>query len=139
MSLLNGKQNILLIEDDPEDAALIQRMLADLPYPVQLARDGEEALDYLFGQKSHEELCMVLLDLRLPKVSGLDVLREIRRTDKTARLPVVILTGHAEEENMLSSYRYGANSFLRKPPDPDELIHVMGLMGAFCESAHLQA
>jgi two-component system response regulator len=139
MSVFNGKQNILLIEGDPDDAALIRKVLADFSYPVHLVQDGEEALDYLFGQDGYKGLCMVLLDLRLPRLSGMDVLREIRHTHKTARLPVVILSDSAEEESMLSSYRCGANSFLRKPLNRDELRHVMSQIGAFCESTHLQA
>lgn len=116
---------ILLVEDNPRDEALTRRALSksNLLNEVVSVRDGVEALDYLFGTGSYEgrerpvapEL--VLLDLKLPKVDGLQVLEKIRADESTRRLPVVIFTSSSEDEDMIRSYDLGANSYIRKPVD----------------------
>ncbi len=116
---------ILLVEDNPSDVGLTQRALAKSRVANELvvAEDGQEALDYLFGAGAHagrdvtEMPALVLLDLKLPKVDGLQVLRQIRADDRTSRLPVVILTTSREEQDVAQSYDLGANSYIRKPVD----------------------
>jgi two-component system response regulator len=114
---------ILLVEDNPDDEALTLRAIEKnkIRSEVVVARDGVEALDYLFGRGAHEGRDtsvlpqIVLLDLNLPKVDGLDVLRAIRADERTKRLPVVILTTSNEESDVLGGYNLGANSYVRKP------------------------
>jgi two-component system, response regulator len=116
---------ILLVEDNPDDEALTLRALTknNIKNDVVVARDGAEALDYLFGRRAHEGRDtsvlpqMVLLDLKLPKVDGLEVLRAVRGDERTKRLPVVILTSSKEERDLLDGYNLGANSYVRKPVD----------------------
>jgi two-component system, response regulator len=116
---------ILLVEDNPDDEALALRALRknNIRNEVVVARDGVEALDYLFGtgiyagrDTSHLPQ-VVLLDLKLPKVDGLEVLRRLRSDERTQYLPVVILTSSKEEQDMINGYRLGANSYIRKPVD----------------------
>jgi CheY-like chemotaxis protein len=113
---------ILLVEDSPDDEALILRSLgkANLANLVDVARDGAEALDYIFGSGPHEgrgimKPTLTLLDLKLPKIDGMTVLRRIREDPRTAQNPVVILTSSNEQEDLLQSYRLGVNSYIRKP------------------------
>jgi two-component system, response regulator len=116
---------ILLVEDNPDDEALTIRALHknNIKNEVVVARDGAEALDYLFGLHAYEgrdtrELPqIVLLDLKLPKVDGLEVLRAIRNDERTKRLPVVILTSSKEDRDLTHGYDLGANSYVRKPVD----------------------
>jgi two-component system, response regulator len=116
---------ILLVEDNADDEALTIRALArnKIKNKVIVARDGAEALEYLFGNPNEEERVtlnlpqLILLDLKLPKVDGLEVLRRIRADDRTKRLPVVILTSSKEERDLLDGYDSGANSYVRKPVD----------------------
>jgi two-component system response regulator len=116
---------ILLVEDNADDEALTIRALAksNIRNEVVVVRDGAEALDYLTSEGAHKgrdpsELPqLVLLDLKLPKVDGLDVLRKIRADDRTKRLPVVILTSSKEDSDLLAGYNLGANSYIRKPVD----------------------
>ncbi len=110
---------ILLVEDDPDHEALAIRALrkANVANEIKVARDGAEALEYMTGIESGQNRVpqLVLLDLKLPKVEGLDVLRAIRASDKTAILPVVVLTSSDEERDIVASYRLGVNSYIRKP------------------------
>ena len=114
---------ILLVEDNPDDEELTLMALkqSNILNKVVVARDGVEALDYLFRTGKHSgagELDLpqlVLLDIKLPKISGLDVLKQMRDNPQTRLIPVVILTSSSEEEDILSSYRLGANSYVRKP------------------------
>jgi two-component system response regulator len=114
---------ILLVEDNPDDEELTLRALSQskLVNPVHVARDGAEALDFLFQRGTHADRLgerlpgLVLLDLKLPKLSGLDVLREIRANPRTRLIPVVIMTSSSEEEDIVGSYESGANSYVRKP------------------------
>jgi two-component system response regulator len=129
---------ILLVEDNPSDVKLTQRALAQNQITNTLvhAQDGREALDYLFGtgrfagRDVTDVPAVVLLDLKLPKVDGLEVLKKIRADERTKLLPVVVLTSSSQEEDVISSYRLGANSYIRKPVDFNrfaEAVRVLGL------------
>jgi len=119
------KKIILLVEDDPDDEALTLRALekSNVLNEIVVARDGVEALDYLFGKGSYSGRDtsvmpeLVLLDLKLPKMDGLEVLRRIRADKRTKLLPVVILTSSKEERDLIQGYNLGANSYIRKPVD----------------------
>ena len=128
---------ILLVEDNPDDEFLVVRALRKhkVTNRVHVVRDGEEALDFLFSRGAYENssfehrLKLVLLDIKLPKISGLEVLAEIKQHSDTRHLPVVLLTSSRLQEEMLRAYLDGANSFLQKPVDFDqfdELIHQVG-------------
>ena len=116
---------ILLVEDNPDDEALTLRALKhnNIVNKVVVARDGAEALDFLFGTGAHEGRDIrdlpqvVLLDLKLPKIDGLEVLTQIRADPRTRLLPVVILTSSKEEQDLIAGYSSGANSYIRKPVD----------------------
>ena len=122
---------ILLVEDNRDDEALTMLALEDhaVANEVVVARDGVEALDYLFGPGEMPQL--VLLDLKLPKVDGLEVLRQIRANEKTAYLPAVILTSSKEEEDIVRGYRLGANAYVRKPVDFEEFSQAIATLGMF--------
>jgi two-component system, response regulator len=116
---------ILLVEDNPDDEALTLRGLrkGNIVNKVIVAHDGAEALDYLFGTGVHagREVSdlpqLILLDLKLPKIDGLEVLRRLRADPRTALLPVIILTSSKEEQDLINGYKFGANSYVRKPVD----------------------
>ena len=118
-------KTILLVEDNPDDELLTLRALKknNVFNKVVVARDGAEALDYLFGEGAYEGRDVsdiprvVLLDLKLPKVDGLEVLRRLRADERTRLLPVVILTSSREQQDLQDGYGYGANSYVRKPVD----------------------
>jgi two-component system, response regulator len=123
---------ILLVEDNADDEALTIRALErnKIKNKVIVARDGAEALDYLFGKPGQERSTLILpqlilLDLKLPKVDGLEVLRRIRADEKTKRLPIVILTSSKEERDLLDGYDLGANSYVRKPVDFTQFTDVV--------------
>lgn len=129
---------ILLVEDNPSDIGLTQRALAksNIANKLVVAEDGQEALDYLFGtgnymgRDSANLPALILLDLKLPKVDGLEVLRQIRADPRTRRQPVVILTTSKEEQDMAASYDLGVNSYIRKPVDFTQFaqaVHQLGL------------
>jgi two-component system, response regulator len=130
---------ILLVEDNPDDEALTTRALrkANLRNEVVVARDGVEALDYLFGTGSHtgrDERRLpqvVLLDIKLPKIDGLEVLRRVRSDPRTALLPVVILTSSSEEQDIVEGYRLGANSYVRKPVDFGHFADAVRQLGLY--------
>ena len=123
--MIDQTETILLVEDNPSDIALTQRALqrAGIVHKLVVAEDGQEALDYLFGAGAHTGRdvshlpAMVLLDLKLPKVDGLEVLRRIRMNPTTRRLPVVILTSSKEEQDVAAAYDLGVNSYIRKQVD----------------------
>jgi two-component system response regulator len=120
-----GNKVILLVEDNPDDEALTLRAFRknNVLNEVVVTRDGAEALDYLFGTGSYagrdptDVPQLILLDLKLPKVDGLEVLRRLRADERTRLTPVVILTSSREEQDLIAGYRNGANSYVRKPVD----------------------
>ena len=130
---------ILLVEDNPDDEALTLRAFNKnrIANQVIVARDGVEALDYLFGTGPHAGRDMsvmpavVLLDLKLPRIDGLEVLRRIRADDRTRLLPVVILTTSKEQQDIHEAYSLGANSYIRKPVDFEKFIYAVGQMGLY--------
>jgi two-component system response regulator len=130
---------ILLVEDNPRDEALTLRALkkSNIVNEVVVARDGVEALDYLFGTGGHagRDLSampqLVLLDLKLPKIDGLQVLQKIRSDERTRRLPVVIFTSSNEEEDLIKSYNLGANSYVRKPVDFEQFLEATRQLGMY--------
>jgi len=121
---------ILLVEDNPDDELLTIRALNKnrLANEIVVAHDGAEALDYLFGTGAYADRdtrlmpTIILLDLRLPKIDGLEVLQRLRSDARTKSLPVIILTSSDEEQDIISSYELGANSYIRKPVDFDQFI-----------------
>lgn len=115
---MTEEKNILLVEDNPDDEHLAVRALKkhNVVNDIAVARDGQQALDYLLDE-NHPLPALVLLDLKLPKVSGLEVLQKLRATRRTALQPVVILTTSQEEQDLIDSYRLGCNSYIRKPVD----------------------
>ncbi len=133
-------ETILLVEDNPDDVLLTCRTFKknDICNEVVLARDGAEALDYLFGTGRYEgrELDamlpqVILLDLALPKVDGLEVLRRIRSDERTRRLPTVVLTSSEDQERLLDSYGLGANSYVRKPVDVEQFRQAVQQLGIY--------
>ena len=130
---------ILLVEDNPRDEALTLRALkkSNIINEVVVARDGVEALDFFMGTGIHEGRDttvmpqLVLLDLKLPKVDGLEVLRRIRANEPTQRLPIVVFTSSSEEEDMIKSYDLGANSYVRKPIDFDQFLEATKQLGLY--------
>jgi CheY-like chemotaxis protein len=129
---------ILMVEDDPKDVELTLTALEDynLANEVVVARDGEEALDYLycrgsFATRSGENPAVLLLDLKLPKVDGLEVLQKIKSDDKLRMIPVVVLTSSHEEKDMVASYRLGVNAYVVKPVDFHEFVNAIKELGIF--------
>ncbi|MDJ0832299.1 MAG: response regulator [Gammaproteobacteria bacterium] len=130
---------ILLVEDNPDDEMLTIRALKknNILNEVVVARDGVQALDYLFGEGEHAgrdvsiQPQVILLDLKLPKIDGLEVLKRIRSDERTKLLPVVILTTSNEQRDMISSYELGANSYIRKPVDFDQFMDAVRQLGLY--------
>ncbi|HEX6927862.1 MAG TPA: response regulator [Gammaproteobacteria bacterium] len=130
---------ILLVEDNPDDEMLALRAFKNsgIMNEIVVARDGVEALDYLFLKGSHASRtpatnpAVVLLDLKLPKLDGLEVLKEIRGNSRTRRLPVVILTSSKEDRDLVESYERGANSYVRKPVDFNEFAEAVSRLGVY--------
>ena len=130
---------ILLVEDNPDDEALAIRALkkSNLANEIAVARDGVEALDFLFCEGSyvdhdpHDAPVVVLLDLKLPKIDGLEVLKRIKSDERTRRLPVVIMTSSSEEQDIVNSYDLGANSYIRKPVDFNQFTEAVAQLGLY--------
>ena len=129
---------ILLVEDDPKDVELTLTALEEyhLANEVVVTRDGEEALDYLyrrgaFSNRSNENPAVLLLDLKLPKIDGLEVLQRIKSDDRLRLIPVVVLTSSHEEKDMVASYRLGVNAYVVKPVDFHEFVNAIRELGIF--------
>jgi len=130
---------ILLVEDNPDDEALTLRALKknNIQNEVVVARDGVEALDYLFGSGKYAGRdvailpSVTLLDLKLPKIDGLEVLEKVRASELTKLLPVVILTSSKEEQDLIRGYKLGANSYIRKPVDFSQFIEAVRQLGLY--------
>jgi two-component system, response regulator len=134
-----GEKVILLVEDNPDDEALTLRALKknNIKNEVVVAHDGAEALDYLFAEGAYSGRDVrvvpqvILLDLKLPKVDGFEVLRKLRADERTKRLPVVILTSSNEEQDRISGYDLGANSYVRKPVEFSNFIDAVRQLGLY--------
>lgn len=134
-----SEKMILLVEDNPDDEELTIRALrqAKIANEIVVARDGSEALDFMFGKGKYERRdlgrmpAVVLLDLKLPKLSGLDVLQRLRADARSKLIPVVVLTSSSEEEDMLRSYQSGANSYVRKPVEFGSFANAVSQLGLY--------
>jgi two-component system, response regulator len=130
---------ILLVEDNPDDQALLLRAMKKnhIANEIVIANDGVEALDYLFARGKFEgrdpsaDPEVMLLDLKLPKIGGFEVLQAMRAEERTKYIPVVVLTSSAEEEDMIRSYDLGANSFVQKPVDFEEFVEAAASLGLY--------
>ena len=129
---------ILIVEDDPNDVELTLTALAEynLANEVVVTRDGQQALDYLycrgeFGARADENPAVMLLDLKLPKVDGLEVLQQIKSDERLKMIPVVVLTSSHEEKDMMRSYKLGVNAYVVKPVDFHEFVNAVKELGAF--------
>jgi two-component system response regulator len=133
------KKIILLVEDNANDEFLTLRALKkyNIANDVVVARDGAEALDFIFGTGSHagrngnEAPVVMLLDLKLPKVDGLEVLRRVRADERTRYIPVVILTSSNEEKDVINGYKLGTNSYVQKPVDFTAFVDAVGQLGLY--------
>ena len=130
---------ILLVEDNPHDVEMTLRALkrSNITNEVHVVKDGAEALDYLFADEIYanrdinQSPKLVLLDLKLPKVDGLEVLRHIKSDERTKTIPVVVLTSSREEQDMIESYKLGVNSYIIKPVDFDKFLDAVGKLGLY--------
>jgi CheY-like chemotaxis protein len=135
---MNELGRILIVEDDPKDVELTLTALEEynLANEVVVTRDGEEALDYLycrgnFTTRTSDNPAVLLLDLKLPKVDGLEVLQQIKSDEKLRMIPVVVLTSSREERDMVASYRLGVNAYVVKPVDFHEFVNAIKELGIF--------
>ncbi|MDX2283673.1 MAG: response regulator [Bacteroidia bacterium] len=132
-------RTILLVEDNPSDIDLTRRAFekSHILNPLAVAEDGQEALDYLFGTGAYagrdpaDLPALILLDLKLPIINGLEVLRKIREDERTRRLPVVILTSSREEQDVAMGYDLGVNSYIRKPVDFQQFVEAVRQLGLY--------
>jgi two-component system response regulator len=132
-------KTILLVEDNPDDAKLTLRAFKrnNMLNPIVVARDGVEALDFLFARGAYAERAgkptptLVILDLKLPKLDGLEVLKAIRGDERSKLIPVVILTSSKEQQDLIQGYALGANSYVRKPVDFTEFMEAVRLLGIY--------
>lgn len=146
LSSTPGRKTILLVEDNADDEALTLRALSRNGFAdrVQVARDGVEALEFLFcrgafAQRDGAHMpAVTLLDLKLPRVDGLEVLRQVRRDERTRSLPIVILTSSREEEDIARGYGLGANSYIRKPVDFTEFMDTVKQIGVYWMCLNLE-
>lgn len=133
------QKTLVIVEDNPDDEALTARALRrnNIANPLVVLRDGAEALDYLFGSGAYagrdprEVPAVILLDLKLPKLDGLEVLQRLRADPRTRLIPVVILTSSVEEQDILSSYSLGANSYIRKPVEFEAFVQAARQLGLY--------
>ena len=136
--MLDNLGRILMVEDDPKDVELTLTALEDynLTNEVVVTRDGEEALDYLycrgsFKMRTNENPAVLLLDLKLPKIDGLEVLQQIKSDETLKMIPVVVLTSSREERDMVASYKLGVNAYVVKPVDFHEFVNAIKELGVF--------
>jgi two-component system response regulator len=137
--MIDDAIEILLVEDDPQDVQLTLRALQseNLGNRIQVARDGEEALDFLFCRGVHSDRSpthppkLVLLDLKLPKVDGLEVLREVKANPECRAIPVVVLTSSGEQRDIVESYKLGVNSYIQKPVDIVQFRQTIKTLGLY--------
>ena len=137
--MISKTVEILLVEDNPDDVELTLHALRQekLANAVEVARDGEEALDYIFcrgkhaGREFNQQPRVVLLDLKLPKVDGLEVLRILKGDPRTQAIPIVVLTSSREEKDMVNSYKLGVNAYIQKPVDFDKFRETVKSLGLF--------
>ena len=135
----NHQVEILLVEDNPNDAELCLRALStnNISNHVVHVKDGAEALDFIFAQGAHKDRNVengpkvILLDLKLPKVDGLEVLQKIKSDERTKVIPVVVLTSSKEEQDVVRSYQYGVNSYIVKPVDFDKFVKAVADLGLY--------
>ena len=133
------EKTVLLVEDNPDDVELTLRAFKknNVANGVVVTRDGAEALDFLFGRGAYEDRdlsvmpVVIFLDLKLPKIDGLEVLRRLRADERTKLLPVVILTSSKEEQDIMSGYSLGANSYVRKPVDFEQFVEAVRQLGLY--------
>jgi len=135
---MNELGRILIVEDDPKDVELTLTALAEynLANEVIVTRDGEEALDYLycrgnFKMRGSDNPAVMLLDLKLPKVDGLEVLQQVKSDEKLKMIPVVVLTSSREDKDMVASYQLGVNAYVVKPVDFHEFVNAIKELGVF--------
>ncbi len=136
---MEEKRAILLVEDNPDDVELTLRALKQyyVKNQINVVRDGAEALDYLFATGAYADRdtttmpAVVILDLKLPKVDGLEVLQRMRGDKRTKLVPVVVLTSSNEEQDMVNSYKFGANSYIRKPVDFTRFVEAARQLGLY--------
>lgn len=123
---------ILLVEDNPDDEKLTLRALkkSNVANPVIVARDGQQAIDYL-SDPGKQLPAIILLDIKLPRISGLEVLKRVRADARTKFVPVIILTSSKEDSDLIAGYNFGCNSYLRKPVDFDKFIDAVGQLGLY--------
>ncbi len=137
--MTNDEIEILLVEDNPADVELTLHALRhnNLANRIQVARDGEEALDFVFcrgafdRRNSDDQPKLILLDLKLPKVDGIEVLRQIKANLRTKPIPVIVLTSSKEERDMVQSYKFGVNSYIQKPVDFDQFRETVKQLGLY--------
>lgn len=133
------RKSILLVEDNPDDMALTLRAFKknNMTNEIVVVKDGAEALDYLFASGKYSDRdprvmpALILLDLKLPKIDGLEVLRRLRADERTQLLPVVILTSSREEQDLIAGYKLGANSYVRKPVDFNQFTEAIRQLGLY--------
>ncbi len=131
---MSDERVIMLVEDNPDDEALTIRALrrSNIANRIEVLRNGQDAVDYLLSNDPDKPLpCVIILDLKLPKLDGLDVLRHIRGDTRTRLLPVVVLTSSSEEADIVESYNLGANSYVRKPVDFDDFAKAVSQLGLY--------
>jgi two-component system, response regulator len=137
--MIDNSVEILLVEDNPNDVELTLRALKknNLTNPIYVVRDGAEALEYIFctGSYAHRKIengpKIILLDLKLPKVDGMEVLKQVKADSRTKMIPVVVLTSSREERDIVESYKLGVNSYITKPVDFEQFTEAMRLLGMY--------
>ncbi len=135
---MDNANEILLVEDNPDDVELALHALKrnNILNPIKVMRDGQDALDYLFSKGEFEGMVsyppqLILLDLKLPKVDGIEVLRKIKKDETLKKVPVVVLTSSKEERDIVESYDLGVNSYIRKPVDFDQFVETVRYIGYY--------